>query len=32
MVKPLKVILMPEAEKYLSEVERKIQFKMLNSI
>ena len=32
MVKPLKVILMPEAEEYLSKVERKIQFKILNSI
>jgi hypothetical protein len=26
VVKPLKVILMPEAEEYLSKVELKIQF------
>ncbi len=32
LVKPLKVILMPEAEEYLSKVELKIQFKILNSI
>ena len=32
MIKPLKVILMPEAEEYLSKVEQKIQFKILNSI
>jgi len=28
MIKPLKVILMPEAEEYLSKVEQKIQFKI----
>ncbi len=32
MIKPLKVILMPEAEEYLSKVEQKIQFKILNTI
>jgi phage-related protein len=32
MIKPLKVILMPEAEEYLSKAEQKIQFKILNSI
>ncbi|MFM7089628.1 MAG: helix-turn-helix domain-containing protein [Bacteroidota bacterium] len=32
MIKPLKVILMPKAEEYLSKVEQKIQFKILNSI
>jgi hypothetical protein len=32
MIKPLKVILMPEAEEYLSKVEQKIQFKILKKI
>jgi phage-related protein len=32
MIKPIKIILMPEAEEYLSKIDQKIQFKILNSI